>query len=1463
LQLITVNLHFKFTAWIKNNWLSPPAVLAIVAYIPNLLDSPGKLAADNKLYLFLDPLRFLRQVAFMWDPSGGLGTVTFQHVGYLLPLGPFYSFFYVIHVPAWVAQRIWTGSLLYFAGLGVYYFLKNLAYTNTTSFIASISYMLSPYSLQYLNRISDILLPYSALGWMMGLTLKATRSASWRYPLAFAVIVAIIGGTNGSSLIYAGAGPLSFLIYTIISKKSEIALCIKAFIRIAILSFLVSIWWLVALLIDSHWGINILKFTETVPAVASTSTASETIRGLGYWFYYGTNAQGPWATSSVGYQEHIWLIFISFLIPTLSIVAASLLRFIYRGYFIILLTIGLIAAVGTYPFYSPSIWGYLLRYFMLYTTPGFALRSTDRATPLVILSLAVFLGIGAQFLVTRLRPAFSRTVIPLLSILIVLNYPSLFDGQLITPQYEMPSSLPGYYYKAASYLQARGNSTRYMVIPGADTATYRWGTTVDPIFPGLTSRPSTERQQLPEGTYPSIDLMDAFDDQFQEDTVDPASIAPVARLMSVGDIVVQSELTYEVYNLPDPRVLWSELKPTPRQLFKPKAFGTPVANLPSPGEHVVLGEQTLPGYSKLPWPAPLEDFKVSDPRPLIRPEAATSDLIIDGGGSGIIEAGATDLLNNSPTVFYSGTLDTMNPSQRAQILNPTSTLVLTDTNRKQARRWAGTIVDTLGEIETASQRPNPSDYSNAPLDLFPNAGSSAQTYTILQGVKSVSASVYGNQVTYQVGERPALALDNNSDTAWQYSPLAYPPGQYWEVKFLTPVTTNKITVSQLTQGNPTYYISKIRLVLNTHTGYNYALNKSSLQPSGQTLYFPEKTFSGLKIIVMALKKTGNTGGTDNVGFSEVNVNGISAVEVVKTPSDLMESLGASNLSHRLVILLSRFRVGNQLGEDQPESTIIRDVYLPTARSFFVSGTATLSDQAPDETIDSVLGLPGSDGTGYVARSSGRAPGVAFSRASSAFDDNLNTAWEPGSGYTQQIGSWIELDAPKPVSFNYLNLVLANDREHSIPTQIEVSSEEGIRLVNLPKIHQTNKVSSYVRVRVNFATLVGKRIRITIKAIKPTNATTAPNNPYFTLPISIIEAGIPGVTLPALPTNLPDKCYNNLIAYNGVPSSSQMASGIPIPVRITGTTLNAQNELEMHFISCHKEPVELQAGDNLIDTSNGSITGWDINTINLDSAPYGGPNPVDSNNLVSATAAGISKVKVVSESIQNTTVKVHLENKGNSGFWFVYGTSYDSGWEAIVNGKDIGTPTLIDGYANGWYINSSAKTLDITLYFYPQTFFNMFLILGALVLLLALIGFFLTFLKVKPPKKLPVVFQSSLIDPFSKKASGFGFSLLKRIVLLITLSIVALFFTTVPVSVAILFVLLFVLFTRYGSLLLTAAAPILFLTTDIWVTLRQLIFRIPANGTWPAQFSLGNWLILSGVFFLILSLFFEHRQSAGR
>ena len=75
----------------------------------------------------------------MWDPNIGMGTVTHQNIGYLFPMGPYYWLMHELGVPAWVSQRLWFGSILFGAGVGVLFLLRTLRVRGPGAVVAAVA----------------------------------------------------------------------------------------------------------------------------------------------------------------------------------------------------------------------------------------------------------------------------------------------------------------------------------------------------------------------------------------------------------------------------------------------------------------------------------------------------------------------------------------------------------------------------------------------------------------------------------------------------------------------------------------------------------------------------------------------------------------------------------------------------------------------------------------------------------------------------------------------------------------------------------------------------------------------------------------------------------------------------------------------------------------------------------------------------------------------------------------------------------------------------------------------------------------------------------------------------------------------------------------------------------------------------------------------------------------------------
>ena len=595
--------------------------LAAVAYVPLLLTQRGWVSADTKTYLYLDPSKLLSRAWSMWDPSIGLGTVTHQNIGYLWPMGPFYWALDKIGVPDWAAQRLWWGSIIFLAGAGVAYLLRTLGWTGPGVVAATFGYALTPYLLTVVARLSTLLLPFCALPWLIALAIRASRTRGWRYPALFALVVVTCGSVNATALLLVGVAPVLWLAHAVwVAKEISFRTAVRTCLRLGVLTVPVSAWWIAGLSVQGTNGIEILRYTETAKTVAEVSVSHEVLRGLGYWFFYGGDRLGPWIEPSVIYTQFLPLLLFTYLVPIAGLFGGVVARWRHRAYFVMLLAVGVALAVGAFPWSDGSPFSRGVKEFVL-SDVGLSMRSLPRAVPLVALSMAVLAGAG----VTSLARRWPRTGRPLtvgVVLVALLALPPLWTGDFVPANLRRPEEVPAYWKEAAAHLDAQGSDTRVLVVPGSDFASYRWGNTVDPILPGLMDRPSVQRELIPYGSAPSANLLNAFDLKLQERTADPGSIAPLARLMRAGDVLVQSDLQYERYNTPRPRNFWDFVSHA-AGLGEPVGFGPGAHNATVPDVQLddELLFQTNPA---LPDPHELAVLPVEDPVDIVSTHATAS-----------------------------------------------------------------------------------------------------------------------------------------------------------------------------------------------------------------------------------------------------------------------------------------------------------------------------------------------------------------------------------------------------------------------------------------------------------------------------------------------------------------------------------------------------------------------------------------------------------------------------------------------------------------------------------------------------------------------------------------------------------------------------------------------------------------------------------------------------------------------
>ncbi len=733
-----------------------------------------------------------------------------------------------------------------------------------------------------------------------------------------------------------------------------------------------------------------------------------------------------------------------------------------------------------------------------------------------------------------------------------------------------------------------------------------------------------------------------------------------------------------------------------------------------------LDEQDLASPPNAKPPAPIVTYTVENPRPIARAESNRGALVVAGDNTGLANLASTGMLGTASAVYFSGTLDP-HPSQLHDLMSQGADLVVTDTNRKQAMRWDGLTAIT-GFTETPSENLTTSDPSDSPLELFPGTGNDSKTTAYYVGAANVTASSYGNQVSYLPENRAFMAVDGNPDTSWETGAfIPNPAGQWWQLSLRHPATADEVRLVQPLKGNPTRWITKVSLSFDGAHPVTVDLGPDSRTAAGQVVGFSPRSFRTLRVTVDAVSRNTTPGVTPGpVGFSSIDVPGVSVNEVVKMPSDLLSEAGTASLHNRLTLMMTRERVSPYPVRDDPETVISREVDLPTARTFTLSGTASLSALLPDDAIDRAVGRPGADGAGVVAYSSGRLPGDLQAGAAAAIDGNPKTAWQPGFGASHQVGAWLQYNLPQPITFDHMDLQVLADGRHSVPTKITISTESGSETVALPHIADKKTPGALASVPLTFPALTGSRIHIRIDSVRLRSTVNFYSPQPIALPVGIAELGIPGLRAPPVPPQLPGTCQSGLLTIDGQ----------PISVRVVGSTSAALSNDEMTVQPCGVDAngIRLGAGHHVIETAAGHLivgqAGWNLDQLVLDSAPGGGAMPLAASNattdatgtLLSAPQPGPApKVQV----LRQASTSLHLAvSSATRPFELVLGQSVNAGWKAVASpgpgarpgarSVNLGRSQLIDGFGNGWQVTAAqldalgGQSFTVSLTWTPQT-----------------------------------------------------------------------------------------------------------------------------------------------------------------
>ncbi|WP_436795904.1 alpha-(1-_3)-arabinofuranosyltransferase domain-containing protein [Actinospongicola halichondriae] len=1270
--------------------------LAVVVFAPLLATAPGRVVADADTALLIDPGRLLRRAVSLWDPHVGLGTVPRNQIGDLWPSGPFFWLAEQSGIPDWIAQRLWIATILFAAGAGMAFLARTWRWRPEAGAAAAFVYALSPYVITLATRNSVALLSFAGLPWLLALTIRALRTPGWRHAALFALVVATIGSSDAGALLLVGIAPAGWILYSL-RRSPDVTRSAATWTaaKLGFATLTVNLWWILGMSVQATNGLPLQPYRESAEVVASTSTASEVLRGLGAWYFHAADRLGPFDAASVDYTQHLWLIALTYGLVVLGLLGLGVARWRHRVFAIVMLATGVVVSVGAHPWGDPSPFGRIVKG-AAKTDLGFAIRTPTSATPLILLGIAVGVGalVGASREESHRR---GRFVMVVAMVLAVSALPPLWLGGFVPTERDRPEDVPDYWESAAAYLDARDDGTRVLEIPGIDTAAYRWGVATDSITPGLMDRPTVDRSRTPEGTAAAADLVAALDRRLQDETLDADALAVVARLMNVGDIVTRNDLQYERYDIRRPRSVW-EFVTSAGGLAAPTSFGPRTTNAPADGAPIVDEEHLIQEFDRADPPA-VAAFPVEDAIPIVHTHRADRLVHLSGDGTGIVDAAAAGLIDGDELIRYSADVTADQDFVRNGLVDRRA-LIVTDSNRARAERWTSLRHD-VGYTEQADGgllRADPTDHR---LPLF---GDRPGIRTVAEHVGvAARATSYGGTGGFVPEHRPVRAVDGDPTTAWVVGTDGDPRGERIELSSDTAVETDQITLLQADSGAAGRRITEVEVRFDGGSPIRVELGPSSVTEPGQEIEIDQRAFEVLSIEILGVTEGPSAdAGADGVGFAEVGMGVPPTQEYLRMPQDLLDAGGFRTLRYPLALVQTRERsAATDLSRGDEETALSRVVDLPTARTYRLTGTARLSPMAPPVLLDDITGRTPTDTMPLVTATSTIAGGLDH-LPSNVLDDDADTRWT--SAFDVDSPHRITVTAPASRPVGTIEVVVVDDDQHSVPGVVVVDVD-GVEVARA----RFGPGSGGLRTAVveGPEATAGAEIQLTFAGGEQRRTPGTAGGERRTLPIAVPTVSIDGWSVGERAVAIDSGCRDDLVTLDG----------IGVPVRITGDRAEALRGGGLDLRSCADDPIVLLGGDRLFDSTDGRTTGFDIDQL-VWCSDAGGDACGNDGPLLTDDGSSAPAVEVVGG--DDATVEVRITGaEAGTPFWLVLGQSFEPGWEIIEGAPEHRSTQLVDGFANGFLVTPDSDTLDVTMRFVPQNRVEIGLLLSVVGILVAL------------------------------------------------------------------------------------------------------------------------------------------------
>ncbi len=507
--------------------------------------SAGRMVADTKFDLLTNPLKFLAGGLRLWDPIAAFGQIQNQAYGYLWPMGPFFLLGDLVHLPAWVTQRLWWSLLLCLAFFGVVKLAQKLVIGSPlTQVLAGFAFVLTPRITTLLGGTSVEIWPMALAPWVLiPLVVGAERGSVRRAAALSALAVACCGGVNAIAV--AATLPLG-VIWILTRARGPRKWRLLGWWTL--FTGLATLWWSLPLLILGRYSPPFLDYIENATITSIPTGLARTVVGTSDWVAY---------FAGVDYTAGQQLVTTPFLVLDAAAIAAlGLVGVCLRGNpHQRFLTLGVLTGVALIGFgYSGDVAGFLAADRTAWLDQSLApLRNLHKFD--VVLRIPLVLGLAHLFAVlpSLIKGKGARaglTVVRVATVLALCSLALPWAQDHIAPR-EGVLAVPDYWDGVADYLEETDDGNVALEVPASAFGVYTWGNTHDDVLQGLARTPWAVRNVIPLAQPGNVVFLDAVTRYLESGHPSP----DFARFLAdngVGRLVVRNDLDRFETGAPDP-----------------------------------------------------------------------------------------------------------------------------------------------------------------------------------------------------------------------------------------------------------------------------------------------------------------------------------------------------------------------------------------------------------------------------------------------------------------------------------------------------------------------------------------------------------------------------------------------------------------------------------------------------------------------------------------------------------------------------------------------------------------------------------------------------------------------------------------------------------------------------------------------------------------------------------------------